>query len=145
MHYLKKVSNGIVIILTGLLHTQFAFSSGGFGQQLKGFSESYFYKISEGLNEFPAQVGLTNFENFSAFWFLYFGLFLIPLGLLLHSYERNQKRIPQSFTITYLLFVLVGSYMVPNSGITVFMLPHALFMLIQGFIKSRKIKFVTRL
>lgn len=138
MRFIKKITNGILLIIIGLLHTQFTFSADGFQKQMLHFSNSYFYKISDGMNELPAAVGHTNFEYFAAFWFLYFGIFIIPLGLLVHFVEKRKQPLPHYFTISYLVIVLLGCYMVPNSGITVFMLPHALFMLISNGIKARK-------
>ena len=138
MSIIKKITNGILLMVIGLLHTQFAFSTGGFQKQMLHFSKSYFFKVSDGMAEFPASVGHTNFENFAAFWFLYFGIFLIPLGLLVHSIERKKQVLPHYFTVGYLVFVLLGCYMVPNSGITIFMLPHALYMLVSNSIKAKK-------
>ena len=121
MRIIKKITNGILLILIGILHTQFAFSAGGFQKQTLQFSKSYFYNVSDGMKEFPASLGHTNFENLATFWFLYFGIFLIPLGLLVHSIEKQKQVLPHYFTMTYLVIVLVGCYMVPNSGITFFM------------------------
>lgn len=136
MKYLKKISNGIIIIITGLMHTKYALTA--FKQQFAGFSRTYFFKISKGTEELPATEGITNFETFATFWFFYFGIFLIPLGLLVHSVERKKGLLPYSFTISYLIVALIGSYMVPDSGMTFFILPHALFMLVKYAVKSRK-------
>ncbi|NJK97746.1 MAG: hypothetical protein HC905_25080 [Bacteroidales bacterium] len=102
------------------------------------FSNSYFFKISGGLSELPAAVGKTNFEVFATFWFFYFGILIIPLGLLVHSIEKANRTLPHTFTVSYLLVVILGSYMIPNSGMTLIMLPHALYMLIINFIRARK-------
>ncbi|WP_103865926.1 DUF6463 family protein [Aquimarina sp. I32.4] len=138
MRILKKITNGLLLILIGIMHTQFTFSSGGFQKQIQSFSKSNFYKISEGMKELPASIEHTNFENFAAFWFLYFGLFLIPLGLLVHSIEKQKLRLPHYFTVSYFIIVLLGCYMVPNSGITFFMLPQAIYMLISNYLKIKK-------
>jgi len=127
-----RITNGILLIIIGILHTQFALSSDAFGTQFAKFSHSHFYKISTGLDELPAKVGYTNFETFAAFWFFYFGIFIIPLGLLVHSIEKNNQIIPHSFTISYLIVILIGCYMVPNSGLSYLMLPHAIYMLFQN-------------
>lgn len=137
MTLLKKINNGVLLIIIGIMHTQFTLSSGGFQQQIARFSESYFYKVSEGMNELPASMGHTNFETFAAFWFLYFGLFLIPLGVLVYFIEKQQQLLPHSFTISYFIMVLLGCYMVPNSGITFFMLPQATYMLISNYLKAK--------
>ena len=135
MKILKKITNGILLIVIGLLHTRLAISPDGFGKQLGNFSESFFFKISEGINELPAATGKTNFETFAAFWFFYFGIFIIPLGLLVHSIEKANRTLPHYFTIAYLIVVLIGVYMVPNSGMTFIMLPHAIYMLISNYLK----------
>lgn len=134
----NKITNGIMLVIIGIMHTQLVVSSGGCGKQFLKFSESYFFKISSGLDQLPAEVGKTDFETFAAFWFFYFGILLIPLGLLVHSIERNKNIIPNSFTISYLIFVLIGCYMVPSSGMTFFMLPQAIYMLVSNYIKARK-------
>jgi len=138
MEILKKITNGLILVIIGLLHTQYALSS--FGKQFLEFSKSYFFKISNGTDELPALAGKTNFETFAAFWFFYFGIFIIPLGLLVHSIEKNKGIIPYSFTISYLLVVLIGCYMVPTSGLTSLMLPHAIYMLVSNYIKTRKMQ-----
>ncbi|WP_408032501.1 hypothetical protein [Tenacibaculum xiamenense] len=56
----------------------------------------------------------------------------------MHSIENKKQVLPHYFTISYLIVILLGCYMVPNSGITVFMLPHALYMIISNSIKARK-------
>jgi len=72
-----------------------------------------------------------NYENFASFWFVYFGLLLIPIGILVNYIENNNFELPKSFIISYLIVVLIGAFMIPFSGMTFLMLPHALFMLIQ--------------
>ncbi len=138
MKLLKKITNGIVLILIGLLHTQAALTS--FQTQFKGFSETAFFNVSKGLQELPAAVGKTNFESFATFFFFYFGLLIITLGFLVHGIERKKGILPLGFTLSYLIVVLIGAYMVPNSGITVLMLPHALYMIISSLIKQKKAK-----
>jgi len=138
MKFIKKITNGILLIIIGIVHTNCAITSVGFGRQFKEFSKSYFFKISSGADELPAIAGKTNFETHAAFWFFYFGILIIPLGLLVHSIEKSGKIIPHSFTISYLIVVLIGCYMVPNSGMTFFMLPHAIYMLVSNYLKDRK-------
>ncbi len=72
--------------------------------------------------------GQMNYENFAAFWFFYFGLLLIPIGMLVDHVERISGHIPKKFVWAYLLVVLVGVFMIPLSGMTLLMLPHALYM-----------------
>ncbi|WP_103070873.1 DUF6463 family protein [Aquimarina sediminis] len=140
MRVVKKITNGILLIIIGIMHTQFAVSSGGFQKQILHFSESYFYKISEGMKELPASIQNTNFESFATFWFLYFGFFIIPLGLLVHFIEKQKQVLPHYFTISYFIIVLLGCYMVPNSGITLFMLPQAIYMLVSNYLKVKKVQ-----
>lgn len=139
MKILKKLTNGIALLVIGIMHTLLVLSSGGFGKQFQKFAESGFFKISQGMDELPAVAGVTNFENFAAFWFFYFGIIIIPLGLLVHAFERKKGVLPLSFTLSYLVVVSIGAYMIPNSGMTYFMLPHAVFMLVYSFIREKKI------
>jgi len=138
MKVFKFITNGVLLVIIGILHSHFAISAGGFQKQMLEFSRSNFYRISEGMDEFPAVAGHMNFEGFAAFWFLYFGFMLIPLGLLVHSIEIKKLTLPHYFTWSYLVFVLIGCYMIPNSGITFFMLPHAVYMLLSNHMKSKK-------
>lgn len=140
MKILKKITNGILLILIGLLHTSLAVSPEGGGAQFLSAAKSHFFNISAGRDELPLEVGKTDLETLAFFWFFYFGLLLIPLGLLVHSIEKNKGVLPYSFTVSYLIFVLVGSYMIPNSGMTVIMLPQAIYMLIVSHLKARKAK-----
>jgi len=138
MKLINKISNGVVLIIIGIMHTQYGISSSGFPKQFKEFSEKWFFKISNGTSELPAEIGKTDFETFAAFWFFYFGILLFPLGLLIHYIEINKKILPHSFTISYLIVILIGCYMIPNSGMTIFMLPHAIYMLVRNYLKAKK-------
>ncbi len=139
MKIIKKITNGIILMIIGILHTQFALSADGFGKQFLEFSKSHFFNLFEDLEKLRIDVGREPFEAFSAFWFFYFGLLIFPLGLLLHSIEKKYKILPHSFTISYFIFVIIGCYMLPESGMTFFMLPHAIYMLISNYLKSRKL------
>ncbi len=140
MKILKKITNGILIVIIGMMHTQFALSAEGFGKQFGEFSRSNFFNLFHDVEKIRATAGRELFESFSAFWFFYFGILLIPLGLLILSVERRYKILPHSFTISYLIFVMIGCYMMPESGMTYFMLPHAIYMLVSNFVKARKMK-----
>jgi hypothetical protein len=138
MKFLKKITNGIILIVIGLMHTQFALSAEGFGKQFREFSQSNFFYLFRDLEKLRVESGRELFESFAAFWFFYFGILIIPLGLLVHSIEKRYKILPHSFTISYLVVVLIGCYMVPESGMTYFMLPQAIYMLASNYIKARK-------
>ena len=140
MKIFKKITNGIILIIIAVLHTSLAISPEGGGKQFLNAAKSYFFRISGGSAELPIDPEKTNLEMLTFFWFFYFGLLLIPLGLFIHSIERKKGILPYSFTVSYLIFVLVGSYMIPNSGMTIFMLPHAIYMLIINCIKKRNKK-----
>ena len=135
---LRKITNGMLLIIIGLLHTKLVISNDGCGKQFAQFAQSGYFKVSGGLNELPAAVGKTNFETFATFWFFYFGILIFPIGILVHSIEKRHNVLPHSFTISYLIVVALGSYMVPASGMTYIMLPHAIYMLAINFCKSRK-------
>lgn len=138
-HILNKITNGILLIIIGLLHTKLVISADGCGAQFSNFAKNWFFRISGGLNELPAAAGKTNFEASAAFWFFYFGILIIPLGLLVHAIEKKYKVLPHSFTISYLFVVMVGVYMIPASGMTYIMLPHAVYMLAVNFYKAKKL------
>jgi len=124
-----KSKNGKIFLILGVMHTILGVSPWAFGKQFALFSNQFFFKISEGLLEFPLLDGKMNYENFAAFWFVYFGLFLIPVGLLVDFIESQNIPIPKTFVWTYLAVVLLGVYMIPFSGMTFLMLPHALYMI----------------
>ncbi|MCU0848775.1 MAG: DUF6463 family protein [Spirochaetes bacterium] len=126
-----KITNGKIIIAIGVIHTLFGISPLAFGSQFAEFSGMFFFKISGGVFELPLLGGTPNYETFAAFWYFYFGLLLFPLGLLLDHIENNQSAVPKKFIILYTAVVLIGVYMLPFSGMTVFMLPHAVYMLIK--------------
>lgn len=137
MNIFKRITNGHILILIGILHTHFAISADGFQIQFTEFAKVYFFNISSGLDQLPAMVGKTDFETFATFWFFYFGIIMFPLGFAINYIEKVNKHLPILFTISYLMLVLIGCYMVPNSGITIFMLPHALYMIIKPLFKRQ--------
>ena len=129
--------NGKILIFFGISHTILGISPFAFGKQFKGFADKFFFKISEGLFEFPLLNGQMDFENFSAFWFVYYGLLLIPLGILVDYIEKTNRQIPKDFIVVYLIIVLTGVFMIPFSGMTFLMLPHAIYMLFEKKLKSK--------
>lgn len=139
MKLLKYFNHGSILIMIALLHMRLAFSPDGFRYKFSEFAKSGFFRISKGLDELPPVAGKTDFETFAAFWFFYFGLLLIPMGILVFDMERKHKYLPHSFTISYLFVVVLGAYMIPNSGMTFIMMPHALFMFLQNLYRSRRI------
>jgi len=133
----KKITNGILLIIIGIIHSLTVVLPEN-GRQFIKASHSYFYKIGEGMKELPIESGKMDLEMMTFFWFFYFGLLLIPLGLLVHSIEKNKGVLPYSFTVSYLIFVMIGSYMIPDSGMTAIMLPQAIYMLIINYLRKRK-------
>ncbi len=127
-----KFSNGKIFVFLGVVHSLLGISPFAFGKQFAGFANSFFFKISEGLFEFPLMNGQMNFENFAAFWFFYFGLLLIPIGLLVLHIEKTTGLLPESFVWSYLAMVLTGVFMIPFSGMTFLMLPHAIYIFVQN-------------
>ncbi|WP_272151443.1 DUF6463 family protein [Tenacibaculum aiptasiae] len=123
-----KLTNGNIITLTGIAHLLLGVSPFAFGKQFAEFANTFFFKISEGLFEFPLLNGQMNYENFAAFWFVYYGMLLIPLGILANHIEKTNGILPKNFINTYLIVVLIGVFMIPFSGMTFIMLPHAIYM-----------------
>lgn len=126
-----KITNGNILVFFGIIHPLLGISPFAFGKQFAEFADKFFFKISEGLLEFPLLNGQMNYENFAAFWFFYFGLLLIPIGIMVGYVEKTSGQIPKNFIWSYLIVVLIGVYMIPLSGMTFLMLPHALYMLYQ--------------
>jgi len=125
-----KITNGKILIVIGIAHPLLGVSPFAFGKQFVQFANNYFFKISNGLSEFPLLNGQMNYENFAAFWFVYFGILIIPIGILVNYIEQKNETIPKYFIYSYLIVVLIGVYMIPFSGMTFLMLPHAVYMLI---------------
>ncbi|MDX2471420.1 MAG: DUF6463 family protein [SAR324 cluster bacterium] len=117
------------MIILGVSHVLLGVTPFAFGKQMALFAEVYFFQISQGLGEFPLLNGVMNYENFAAFWFVYFGMLMVPLGLLLDYLEGLNLTIPKGFIWSYLGVTLIGVYMIPFSGMTLLMLPHSLYML----------------
>ncbi|WP_422860422.1 DUF6463 family protein [Flagellimonas sp. S174] len=126
-----KITNGKILVFFGIIHPLLGISPFAFGKQFAGFADKFFFRISKGLFEFPLLNGEMNYENFAAFWFFYYGLLLIPLGILVNYVEKTNGQIPKNFIWAYLIIVLVGVFMIPFSGMTFLMLPHAVYMLVQ--------------
>jgi len=124
-----KMSNGKTLIILATMHTFVCISPLGFASQFSRFAGNYFFKINEGLSGFPILEGEMEYESFGVFWFFLFGLLLIPQGILVGEIEKKLGFIPKSFAYSYLIIVLIGSYMIPFSGITFLMLPHAAYMI----------------
>ena len=122
-------SHGNILIFIGAIHSLFGLTPLAFGKTFYKFGQSAFFKINDGLTDFPLLGGQIQSEDFAAFWFVYFGLMLIPVGLLLRQFIQQLGYVPSKFAIAYLIVVLIGAYMIPFSGMTLVMLPHALLML----------------
>ncbi|WP_109851062.1 DUF6463 family protein [Aquimarina sp. AU58] len=130
-----KIIHGKILIFFGIIHSLLGVSPWAFWKQFAGFTGKFFFKISEGLFEFPLLDGQMNYEHFAAFWFFYFGLLLIPIGVLVHHVEKTNGQIPKNFIWIYLIIVVIGVYMIPFSGMTFLMLPHATYMLYDSYKK----------
>jgi hypothetical protein len=126
-----KLVNGKILIYTGIAHFLLGISPFAFGKQFSEFASKLFFKVSEGLFEFPLLNGQMNYENFAAFWFVYFGILIIPIGFLVTYIEKTTGEIPHTFIWSYLIVVMIGVFMIPFSGMTFLMLPHAIYMTIQ--------------
>ena len=140
MKILSRITNGLILIIIGIVHTRLVVSNDGFGLKFREFAHTGFFQISKGLNELPYTPGITKTDTFAAFWFFYFGILIIPFGLLVHTIERRHRVLPHSFTLSYLIVVIVGAYMIPASGMTYIMLPHAIYMLLGNFLKTGKLQ-----
>lgn len=123
----NKITNGKIIIIIGIIHT--VLTPIAYLKQFENFTSQFFFKINNGFME-----SQMDYETFAAFWCLFFGLILFPLGILLNSIENKDLPIPKNFILSYLIVILLGVYMIPWGGMTIFMLPHVIYM----FIKTKK-------
>ncbi len=123
-----KRIHGKLLILTGVFHLIITSLPGVFGKQLLEFSYKGFFNISEGIAGFDFFGGTLNYENFAIFWFLYMGPLLFMYGHVIDTIERNGL-IPRQIAINFLIVSIIGAYMVPASGMTLLLIPQALFML----------------
>lgn len=135
---MRRTVHGRIFLVLGAMHCILAISPLAFFDQFSRFASSGFFRVSEGLLEFPMMEGSMNYENFAAFWFFYFGLALLPIGLLLCFIEKSGQAIPRNFKRCYLALSLLGAYMIPLSGMTFLMLPHALFMFFESRNRGRQ-------
>lgn len=124
-----KISNGNILIFIGFAHSILGISPLAFGQQFARFGDQFFINVSGGILEFPFLNGNMNYETMTAFWFFYFGLLLVLLGVLVKYIESIERALPMFFVWGYLVFVLIGVIMIPFSGMTFIMLPHAIYMI----------------
>ena len=123
-----KLTNGKIIIAIGIIHTLFTISPAIYGKQFFGFAQQFFFKINDG---FLAS-GPVDYETFAAFWCFFFGILFFPLGILLDYVEKCGDKIPMPFIVSYLIVTLMGVYMIPLGGFTIFMLPHVIYLLIKS-------------
>lgn len=126
----NKITNGTIIIIIGIIHT--ILTPVAYAEQFKNFAHRFFFKINNGFLE-----STIDYHTFAAFWCLYFGFILFPLGILLNSIEKKNSQIPKPFLLSYLVVILLGVYMIPWGGMTIFMLPHVIYM----FYTNRKKNF----
>jgi len=63
MKVIKKITNGIVLVIIGIMHTQFALSADGFGNQFQEFSKSYFFYLFRDMENFRAVADPAVFES----------------------------------------------------------------------------------
>lgn len=134
-----KLNNGKILIAIGIAHFSLGISPFAFGKQFLMFADNFFFKISEGLFEFPLLNGQMNYENFAAFWFVYFGLLIILIGVLVGFVEKTNRQLPKGFIWLYLFVVLIGAFMIPFSGMTFLMLPHAIYMMYHRYKRLKNV------
>lgn len=128
---MKRI-HGVLLIITGIVHTICAVLPGIFGKQYVEFSKKGFFSISNGVLSFPLLNGIMDYEVFAAFWFFYAGHLLIVCGLLFDYIEKLQNCIPLYLSISLTTVVIIGSYMIPLSGMTFLLIPQCVYMLIRS-------------
>ncbi len=127
-----KGIHGLLLIITGIAHSLFAVLPAAFGKQFAVFSNTLFFNIDTGLMDFPLFGGKQDFESLCAFFFFYAGPMYIVFGLAVYHLEKSVWEIPVSVSLGFLLYAVIGAYMVPLSGMTLFLLPQAVYMHMSG-------------
>lgn len=120
--------HGRLLMLTGIIHLVLVVMPGVYGEQFYLFSKQYFFYINKGLIDFPLFGGSINHEQFAAFWFFYGGVLTFMYGHLLDKFEKSNGHISREISRVFLFVALIGSYMIPMSGMTFVLLPQALYM-----------------
>ena len=128
----NKRIHGKLLIITGILHLVVTLLPGIFGKQILYFASHGFFNINKGLLGFPLLGGTLDYESFSAFWFFYMVPILIMFGHLIGNIEKNNGSVPRQIALHFLILSLIGAYMVPMSGMTFFLVPQALYMLVRS-------------
>lgn len=129
---MKRI-HGILLVITGAIHTICAVSPGVFGKQFVRFSQTRFFSISDGILSFPLLNGIMDYEVFAAFWFFYAGPIFILCGLLFDYIEKVQRHIPLYLSVSLTIVVVIGCYMIPLSGMTFLLIPQCVYMLIRNW------------
>ena len=132
MQIKNKRIHGKLLFATGVLHTLAALLPGVFGEQFLEFFKKGFFSISKGIAAFPLVGGTVNYDTFAAFWFFYAGPFMMLLGHFIDTWEREKGAIPRRSAIYFLLISCIGAYMSPFSGMTILLIPQAIYMLLRS-------------
>ncbi|MEW6664284.1 MAG: DUF6463 family protein [Thermodesulfobacteriota bacterium] len=127
-----KRIHGRLLLITGILHLIVTLLPGIFGKQILDFASHGFFNINKGLLAFPLFGGTLDNESFSAFWFFYMVPIMLMLGHLIDNLEQINGFVPRQTAIHFLIVSLIGAYMVPISGMTFFLVPQAVYMLVRS-------------
>ena len=127
-----KRIHGRLLMITGIVHVLLVVMPGVFGEQFYQFAKDLFFNINSGLLDFPLFGGNINNQDFAAFWFFYAGPLMFMYGHLLDSYEKKDGHIEKSISIIFIVISLIGSYMIPLSGMTFLLLPQGIYMYIRS-------------
>jgi len=127
-----KRIHGRLLMITGIIHVLLVIMPEVFGEQFYQFSKVLFFNINNGLLDFPLFGGNIKNEDFAAFWFFYAGPLMFMYGHLLDSYEKKNGHIEKNISIVFIIVSLIGSYMIPLSGMTFLLLPQGIYMYLRS-------------
>ncbi len=128
----NKRIHGKLLIVTGVVHILVSLLPGVFGEQLLEFANNGFFNISKGIAAFPLCGGTLHYDKFAAFWFFYMGPLLLMYGHLIDTVEQINGNIPRQAAVNLLIVSFIGTYMIPFSGMTILLIPQAIYMLIRS-------------
>lgn len=118
--------HGILLIITGILHSIFTLFPFIYGHQWRTFIQSGLWK----------SVHLGKDREMAAFWFGIAGSLMNALGLCVYELEMAGLHLPASIGLAMLSISLLGALMSPKSGFTFLLVPQSIFYLVTSMFGS---------
>ena len=124
-----KLTHGKILILIGVGHTLASLLPSFFLNQWREFSSAFFFNVSPHVLSGPLAV--ISFEKEAAFWFVSWGILLVFFGLALDHIEKSSGQVPKTLRVSWFIFSVLSSIMLPVSGFPILVLPQSIRMLVR--------------